>query len=216
MLYRTRALRLVVLLALLTALVLLAGCSCSLQQIASGTCKSIPYPDPPGPTPPAPVPPPDPVPSDPRDAIPIDQVVWHDPSPVGYAVTATLSGVTISAPGGTTGPITVCWDWSRPAWPTNGEPKPSDGNLWIIARLADGRYHGGTWEMTAPKFLPHQCRTTEAHDGQPPFIQSDGPTAQWIPARGDQVCHLITTITRGGVPGNSPHERTPIVCGVWP
>lgn len=148
-----------------------------------------------------------------RDEIPFDSVRWSGGDPRGYKLTAGMSGLRIA--GKLSGPATVCFDWSRPSWPNNGAPKPSDGNLWWIARIG-GRWEGGVWEMTAPKFARHVCRQTEAKRGQPPMIQAHGPVAEWYPKHGEQVCQMVTTITRGGVPSNSPRERGPIVCGRWP
>jgi hypothetical protein len=85
----------------------------------------------------------------------------------------------------------------------------------IIAKI-NGRWCGGTWEMMAPKLDNHACRTTEALPGQPPFIQSNGPTNRWYPQSGEKIGHMITTITRGGIPRGSQNERTPIVVTTWP
>lgn len=153
-------------------------------------------------------------PAVPGDQIPISSVTFYDASPVDFKVTATLSNVLVDAPTGGSGPVKVCWDWTHPPWPTYWE-KDVTGNMWIIAKI-DGRWCGGTWEMMAPKLDNHACRTTEATAGQPPFIQSSGPTAGWHPKSGEQIGHMISTITRGGIPSGSPNERTPIVVTNWP
>jgi len=148
------------------------------------------------------------------DAIPISSISFADPSPAHFKVTATLSNVSVNAPTGGSGPVTVCWDWTHPPWNTYGS-KAVNGNMWIIAKI-DGRWHAGTWEMTATKLDNHACRTTEAKAGQPPFIQSHGPTAEWHPKSGEQIGHMISTVTRGGIPNGSQNERTPIVMTTWP
>jgi hypothetical protein len=150
----------------------------------------------------------------PGDAIPISSISFFDSSPAGFKVTATLSHVGVDAPGGTSGPVTVCWDWTHPPW-NKYFGKDVTGNMWIIAKI-DGRWCAGTWEMMAPKLDNHACRTTEARAGQPPFIQSHGPTAQWYPKSGEQIGHMISTITRNGIPAGSQNERTPIVMTTWP
>jgi hypothetical protein len=145
--------------------------------------------------------------------VPAGEVIWHDADPSGYPITARLSEVAIT--GDITGPVTVCWRMPPPSWATNGATKPSNGNVWIGARFADGRVHMGTWEQYAPKFAEHQCRTTEAKAGEPPFIQAHGLSG-WVPAHGERVYHMISTIARGGAPPNLPHERSNIYETVWP
>jgi len=157
---------------------------------------------------------PTPPPSNTGDAIPISSIKFYDSSPAKFKVTATLSHVSVNAPGGSSGPVTVCWDWTHPPWNTYGS-KSATGNMWIIVKI-NGQWSAGTWEWMAPKMDNHACRVTEALTGQPPFIQSNGPTAQWYPKSGEQIGHMITTITRGGIPSNSQNERTPIVVTTWP
>ena len=174
----------------------------------------------PTPCPPLPEPDPDPGPppvvDDPPvegDAVPLGDVTWHDADPSGYPITATLDQVTVV--GGTTGPVRVCWWWSRPSWPQTPDGK-ADGNMYVIAKI-NGKWEGGTWEMTSPRFGTQVCRNSEAKKDEPPMIQSHGLN-DWIPVHGEKVCWVITTLTRNPqtIPVVGKRARTNAVCGLWP
>ncbi|HWR98117.1 MAG TPA: hypothetical protein VN317_06810 [Candidatus Methanoperedens sp.] len=154
-------------------------------------------------------------PTDPAriDAIPINEIIWdgqRNPSTwkVRTDLAFAITGIRPSKPA-----PTICWSWNLPSnWPNrNGK---SVGNNWIIVKI-DGAWHATPWEHV--KATNTSCRTTEALNGQPPFIQGYGPiAAKWYPAVGEDVGFMNSTIARGDRDPGTPDERTPIVMTKWP
>jgi hypothetical protein len=139
------------------------------------------------------------------DAIPANEIIWDGQrNPSGWKIT----DINPKMPD-----PTICWSWNLPSnWPNrNGK---SVGNNWIIVKI-DGAWHATPWEHV--KATNSICRTTEARNGQPPFIQGYGPIAQkWYPHSGEEVGFMNSTIARGDRDPGTPDERTPIVIKTWP
>jgi hypothetical protein len=148
------------------------------------------------------------------DAIPIDAVIFDHAFDRSAPIVATLSAIQIALP------QTIEWLWTHPQWLrwANGRPDPTGviGTMWIIAKI-DGLWRAAGWEW----LLPDTTRsTTEAHPGEPPFIQTKvGPTNAWYPRSGEEIGFMVSTITPSW-DGPPPHlqapGRSPIVITRWP
>ncbi|HEY5998244.1 MAG TPA: hypothetical protein VI078_02965 [bacterium] len=146
------------------------------------------------------------------DAIPANEIIWDGQrNPSGWKVIDTSFKITEINP--KMPDPTICWSWNLPPnWPNrNGK---SVGNNWIIVKI-DGAWHATPWEHV--KATNSICRTTEARNGQPPFVQGYGPiAAKWYPHSGEEVGFMNSTIARGDRDPGTPDERTPIVLTKWP
>jgi hypothetical protein len=154
-------------------------------------------------TPPAPV-----------DAIDINSVIFDLPFDTSANITATLSDVKITLP------QTLDWVWTHPEWVrwAGGTQSPFGviGTMWVMFFI-NGSWHAAGWEW----LLSETCRsTTEALDGEPPFIQTKSwPTNAHRPVSGERVGFMVSTISPGWdgpPPSLQPPERSPIVCAIWP
>lgn len=145
------------------------------------------------------------------DAIPVSKIVWDgDTNPSAWTAVTHIDSIEIQ--NSSSYAPTMCWNWTQPTnWPL--KDGKSIGNSWIIVKI-DGVWHATPWEH-----LPagdSVCRTTEANEGQPPFIQGYGPIALWYPTKGQEVGFMNSTITRGDRLPGTPEERTYVYKTTWP
>lgn len=145
------------------------------------------------------------------DAVEISTVKFNGGDPSGYKLTANLKEVTLT--GGSTGAVKVCWKWDVPSWPTR--TKSVIGNQWVGYKDSSGTIQMGVWEMIRAE--AEVCRTSEAKDGEPPFIQAHGPIGSWNPSSGNEVYFMQSTPTRGvDAAGDVTKERSQIVKVTYP
>lgn len=150
--------------------------------------------------------PPEPPASESADAIDPASVAWDEPAgDVGaWPITATITRAAVE--GGK-----LKFAHAALTWPTkqkNGWDKPARGNVWVIARCADGKWHGATveWLLDQQEIrLPRFDGTDDIHG----CVGTD-----FRPTAGTEGYAMLSAFARGGA--WTVKERSQTVGVTWP
>lgn len=105
----------------------------------------------------------------------------------------------------------LTWSQTGATWKSmqkTGWDKPSNGNIWVIARCTDGKLHAATWD-----WIREGVMTKEVPDFA---IKNDihGCLEDWVPADGEEVCWLTSSFARAYRDSGNQH-RSNTVCLKW-
>ena len=149
------------------------------------------------------------------DEIDLSQVTWLHTNVSNWAVTSTVTGVSIST-------SQVCvfhtaagqWPFSTDVFPVEpGDPPggaPIEGNPWIFAFI-NGRWYGATWDWLRPG---QECKGITAEEFGRDQIRISPMDASWTPQAGETVGFMMSTIARTSL--RAGEERSNVVLVTWP
>ena len=143
------------------------------------------------------------------DEIDPGQITWLHTNVSNWAVTSTVTGVTLPVAGGT-----MCIFHTKAGqWPVyNDNGNLGEGNPWVFANIG-GQWYGATFEWLRPG---QQCKavvTRAGRDGLGAHTKSP-PMTSWEPQSGEFVGFAMSTRARDG--GRTSNERSNIVLKRWP
>jgi len=115
------------------------------------------------------------------DEIDLSTVKWHGPDVRGWAISSTLTGCY------TSGDMLHFPHTKAGKWPVKDG---MEGNIWVVAKLPDGRWHAASWEWLRPGQTSKPWAKMESgHIKQ-------GDFAGYQVRRGEEVYCFVTALAR--------------------
>jgi len=116
------------------------------------------------------------------DEIDLSSVKWHGPDVRGWAIASALSACH------TSGDMLHFPHSKAGKWP---EKNGVEGNVWVVAKLADGHWHAASWEWLRPGQTSKPWAKMESgHIKQ-------GDFAGYQFKRGEEAYLIVTALARG-------------------